>query len=96
MICIASYLHEDGALICKCDRFIYNFLLALFNLSAVRFGVHSSSIVLCNFLKLKSDISKRIFPTIQKPYLCVYCNSAMAGASDAMKPERFAGGNFRR
>jgi len=47
-------------------------------------------------LKLKSGIFKCIFSTIQKPYLCVYCNSAMAGPSDAMKPKRFAGGNFRR
>ena len=47
-------------------------------------------------LKLKSGIFKRIFPTIQKPYLCVYCNSAMAGPSDAMKPERFPCGNFQR
>ena len=47
-------------------------------------------------LKLKSGIFKHIFSTIQKLYLCVYCNSAMAGPSDAMKPERFAGGNFRR
>ena len=39
----------------------------------------------------------RIFPTIQKPYRCVYSILAMAGASDAMKPERFSGGqNFRR
>ena len=38
-----------------------------------------------------------IFPTIQKPYRCVYSILAMAGASDAMKPERFSGGqNFRR
>ena len=47
-------------------------------------------------LKLKSGIFKRIFPTVQKSYLCVYYNSAMAGPSDAMKPERFAGGNFYR
>ena len=47
-------------------------------------------------LKLKSGLFKHTFPTIQKPYLCIYCNSAMAGPSDAMKPERFAGGNFRR
>ena len=40
--------------------------------------------------KLKSGLYKCIFPTIQKPYICVCCNSAMAGPSDAMKPERFA------
>ena len=50
--------------------------------------------VIC--LKLKSDLINRIFPTIQEPYVCVYCNSAIADASDAMKPERFASGNFRR
>lgn len=40
----------------------------------------------------------RIYPTIQKPYSSVYSIIlAMAGASDAMKPERFNGGeNFRR
>ena len=47
-------------------------------------------------LKLKSGPFKRIFPIIQKPYICVCCNSAMAGPSDAMIPERFVGGNFRR
>ena len=47
-------------------------------------------------LKLKSGIIKRIFPTILKSYVCVYCNSAMTDPSDAMKPVRFAGGNFRR
>ena len=52
------------------------------------------SLLFC--LKLKSGLFKRIFLIMQKPYLCVYCNSAMAGPSDAMKPVRFAGGNFRR
>ena len=47
-------------------------------------------------LKLKSGLYKRIFPTFQKPCLCIYCNSSMAGPSDAMKSERFVGGNFRR
>ena len=48
-------------------------------------------------LKLKSGPFKRIFPTIQKPYLCVYSILAMVGASDCMKPERFTGGqSFRR
>ena len=41
-------------------------------------------------LKLKSGLFKHIFTTIHKHYLYVYCNSAMAGPSDAMKPERFA------
>jgi hypothetical protein len=47
-------------------------------------------------LKLKSGF--RIihkFPTFQKPYSCIYSILAMAGHSDAMKPERFGGGkNF--
>ena len=48
-------------------------------------------------LNLKSDFVKRIFPTIHKPYSCIYFILAMAGALDAMKPERFTGGeNFRR
>ena len=39
----------------------------------------------------------RIFPTIQKPYCYIYSILTIAGASDAMKPERFSGGqNFRR
>ena len=64
-----------------------------FNMSMFRF------VLLCQFsilleivvallllfcLKLKSGLFKRIFLIIQKPYLCVYCNSAMAGPSDAM------------
>jgi hypothetical protein len=48
-------------------------------------------------LKLKSGF--RIihkFPTFQKPYFCVYSILPMAGPSDAMKLERFDGGeNFR-
>ena len=49
-------------------------------------------------LKLKSGFRiTRIMTTIQKPYSCVYSILAMAGPSDAMKPERFGGGeNFRR
>ena len=49
-------------------------------------------------LKLKSGIRIiHIFPTFQKPYRCIYSILAMAGPTDAMKPERFGGGeNFRR
>jgi hypothetical protein len=45
-------------------------------------------------LKLKSGPFKHIFPTIQKHYLCIYSILAMAGALDAIKPERFAGGQI--
>jgi len=48
-------------------------------------------------LKMKFGPFKRMFPTIQKLYCCIYFILAMAGASDAMKPERFSGAeNFRR
>jgi hypothetical protein len=44
------------------------------------------------YLKLKSGF--RIihkFPIFQKPYCCIYSILAMAGPSDAMKPEMFGG-----
>ena len=91
-----SYLHKDRALICKCDGFIYELILARFALFVFRYEIHSSSIILCILPQIKSGLFKCIFSTIQKPYLCVYSNSAMADASDAMKHEWFAGGNFRR
>ena len=44
-------------------------------------------------LKLKSaNRIMRIFPTIQKPYCYIYSILTIAGASDAMKPERFTSG----
>jgi hypothetical protein len=45
------------------------------------------------YLKLKSGF--RIiykFPTFQKPYSCIYSILAMAGRSNAMKSEKFGGG----
>jgi len=40
---------------------------------------------------------RHIFPTFQKPDCAYFCDLAMANnASDAMKPERFGGENFRR
>ena len=50
------------------------------------------------FLQTKSRMYIRhIFPTFQKPDCAYFCDLAMANnASDAMKPERFGGENFRR
>ena len=49
------------------------------------------------FLQIKSEMYFRhIFPTFQKPDCAYLCDLAMANASDAIKPERFGGENFRR
>jgi hypothetical protein len=50
------------------------------------------------FLKIKSGlfIIRLFFPTIQKPDYTYFYDLEMAKASDAMKPERFGGENFRR
>jgi hypothetical protein len=50
------------------------------------------------FLNIKSGlfIIRLFFPTIQKPDYAYFYGLAMAKASDAMKPERFGGENFRR
>ena len=52
-VCDMLFLHEDGVLIDKCDGFTHEFILVFFNLSAIRFEMHSSSIVLCNFPQIK-------------------------------------------
>ena len=49
----------------------------------------------CLLIKLGIKILP-IFSTFQKPYCEFCCNTEMANASDAMKPERFSGQNFRR
>jgi len=50
-----------------------------------------------SFLQTKSGMYIRhIFPTFQKPDCAYFYDLAMANnASDAMKPERFGGENFR-
>lgn len=57
-----------------------------------------ASLVICDLcLILKSGIKMlSTFPTIQKPYCGYFCDLAIVGASDAMKPERFFGQNFHR
>jgi hypothetical protein len=51
---------------------------------------------ICRNLKSRQRIFCK-FPSIQKPYSCIYSILAMADPSDAMKPERFGGGeNFHR
>ena len=53
-ISITSFLHEDGALICKCNGILHEFVSAHFALSIFQSELHSSSIVLCNLPQIKS------------------------------------------
>jgi hypothetical protein len=63
MISTVSYLHEDEALIRKCDGFLHEFVSSRFSRSVLDLNYTVVASFYIIYLKLKFDLFKCIFPT---------------------------------